>query len=291
MKKLIIRIFLGLLLLILIVYAGIIVYLTTQETKLVFYETYGKPVRSVPPDSTHLKYKRIEFQSEDGVKLIGWVILSEKDTLTSPWLLFCHGNASDISYVDYIARYKLFTNLGLNVLTFDYRGFGESDGKPSEAGLYKDVMASYNYLTIIRHIQQERIIIYGHSLGTGVAIDLATRVPAACLVVEAGFRSIPETAHQMYPFIPMRLLVRNKFMSIDKIDRITMPKLFIHSSEDEINPISEGRALYAKALQPKSFLEIKGSHDPAPMESKESFCIGFSSFLNSTTAYIKIERP
>jgi pimeloyl-ACP methyl ester carboxylesterase len=291
MKKLIMRLLIGVFVLTVIGYACIIVYLMTQETKLVFYVTYGKPVRLVPPDSTQLKYKRIEILSEDGVKLVGWAILSQKDTLTSPWLLFCHGNASDISYIDYIERYKLFTNLGLNVLTFDYRGFGESDGKPSEAGLYKDVMASYNYLTVIRHIQPQRIIIYGHSLGTGVAIELATRVPAACIVAEGGFQSVPEVAHQMYPFIPMRLLVRNRFMSIDKIGRITMPKLIIHSSDDEINPISEGRALYEKALPPKRFLEIRGSHDPAPMESKESFCNGLTSFLAETTAHIDIGKP
>jgi fermentation-respiration switch protein FrsA (DUF1100 family) len=294
MKKLIIRVLIGLFVLVFLGYAGVIVYLKTQETKLVFYEAYGQPVRTVSPDSTHLKYQRIELQSEDGIKLTGWVILSEKDTFTSPWLLFCHGNASDISYIDYIARYKLFTNLGLNVLTFDYRGFGESAGTPSETGLYKDAMAIYNYLTVTKHIPSDRIIIYGHSLGTGVGIDLATRVPVAALVVEAGFQSNPKTAHQMYPFLPMHLLsliMKNRFMSIDKIDRITMPKLFIHSSDDEIIPISEGRALYDKALPPKSFLEIKGSHDPAPMESKESFCNGLSSFLAGTTAHIDIEKP
>jgi uncharacterized protein len=294
MKKLIIRLLIGLFVLAFLGYAVVIVYLMTQETKLVYYEAYGQPIRTICPDSTHLKYQRIELRSEDGIKLSGWVILSEKDTLTSPWLLFCHGNASDISYIDYIARYKLFTNLGINILTFDYRGFGESEGKPSEAGLYKDAMASYNYLTVVRHIKPEKIIIYGHSLGTGVAVDLATRVPAAALVVEAGFQSNPKTAHQMYPFLPMRLLnllMRNRFMSIEKIDRITMPKLFIHSSDDEIIPISEGRALYDKALPPKSFLEIKGNHDPAPMESKESFCNGLSSFLEGTTAHIDIEKP
>jgi fermentation-respiration switch protein FrsA (DUF1100 family) len=294
MKKLIIRVLIGLIVLAFLGYTGGIVYLLTQETQLTFYDSYGKPLRTVPSDSANLKYQALYLQSEDGVKLSGWVVLSKKDTLTSPWLLFCHGNASDISYVDYIARYKLFTTLGLNVLTFDYRGFGESEGTPSEAGLYKDAMAIYNYLTITRHIPPDKIIIYGHSLGTGVAIELATRVPAAALVVEAGYQSIPEVAHQLYSFLPMRLLkllVKNKFLSIDKVDRIPIPKLFIHSSEDEIFNISEGWTLYEKALPPKSFLEIKGSHDPAPMESREIFCNGFSSFLNGTTARLIIDKP
>jgi uncharacterized protein len=294
MKKLIIRVLIGLLVLVILGYAGGIVYLLTQETQLTFYDTYGKPLRTVPPDSANLKYQGLYLRSEDGVKLSGWVVLSNMDTLTSPWLLFCHGNASDISYIDYIERYKLFTNLGINVLTFDYRGFGESDGNPSEAGLYKDAMAVYNYLTLTRNITPEKIIIYGHSLGTGVAIELATRVPAAALVVEAGYQSIPEVAHKLYPFLPMRLLrllVKNKFLSIDKVDRIPIPKLFIHSSEDDIFDISEGRTLYEKALPPKSFLEIKGSHNSAPMESKEVFCNGFTSFLNGTTAKLMIDKP
>lgn len=294
MKKLIIRILVGLIVLIILGYAGGIIYLLTQETQLTFYEAYGKPLRTVPPDSSNLNYQGINLQSEDGIMLSGWVVLSDKDTLTSPWLLFCHGNASDISYIDYIERYKLFTSLGLNVLTFDYRGFGESEGVPSEAGLYKDAMAVYDYLTSTRKIPPDRIIIYGHSLGTGVAINLATCVPAAALVVEAGFQSVPEVAHQMYPFLPeplLRLLVRNKFLSVDKIDQIAIPKLFIHSSEDEIFDIAEGRILYDKALTPKSFLEIKGSHDPAPMESKDIFCNGLLSFLAGTTAQINNEKP
>jgi fermentation-respiration switch protein FrsA (DUF1100 family) len=294
MKRVIIRILVALFVLVFLGYAGGIAYLMTQETQLTFYETYGKPLRTVPPDSANLKYQTLYLHSEDGVKLSGWVVLSNKDSMASPWLLFCHGNASDISYIDYIERYKLFTNLGLNVLTFDYRGFGESDGKPSETGLYKDAMAVYKYLTTTRNIPSERIIIYGHSLGTGVAIELATCVPAAALVVEAGYQSIPEVAHQLYPFLPMHLLklfIKNKFLSIDKVNSIPIPKLFIHSSEDEIFDISEGRTLYEKALPPKMFLEIKGSHDPAPMESKEVFCNGLSSFLNGTTARLMIDKP
>ena len=93
-----------------------------------FIFSMGNRSFCLPPDSENLIYRRIELQGEDGIKLTGWVVLSEKDTTSSPWILFCHGNASDISYIDYIERYKLFTSLGLNVLTFDYRGFGESRG-------------------------------------------------------------------------------------------------------------------------------------------------------------------
>lgn len=291
MKKLVLRVITGLLGLSVLVYGGIIVYLIIQETNLVYYEAYGQPLRTVLPDSAYLEYQAIAFPSEDGVKLTGWILFSDRDSSTSPWILFCHGNASDISYMDYIARYKLFTSLGLNVMTFDYRGFGESEGEPSEEGLYKDVMASYKYLTLTKKIPSDKIILYGHSLGTHVAIDLATRVPAAALVVEGSYRSVPELAHQFYPYIPVRLVMRNRFMSVEKIGLISIPKLFIHSSEDEIIPISEGKALYEKALQPKSFLTIRGRHDPAPMESRDIYCNGLFSFLAGTTAHIESGKP
>jgi hypothetical protein len=284
MKKIIIRVLIGLFAIGVLGYGGIITFLLAKETDIVFEPNSGKPPLTAPPDSLHLRYERIKLCSEDGVNLTGWVISSSKDSSASPWLLFCHGNGSNISYPDYVSRYGLFSTFGLNVLTFDYRGYGESPGTPSEAGFYKDATAAYKYLTLSRHISPERIIIYGHSLGTGVAIDLAARVPAAALVTEAGFQSIPEVAQRTYPFIPAGLLVRNRFMSIDKIDRISIPKLFVHSSEDEIFPLWESKALYEKALQPKTFLEIKGKHSPAALVSKESFCKALSAFLAGTTA-------
>jgi uncharacterized protein len=284
MKKIITRILIGLAVLILIFYAAAIVYIKTQETQLTFYEGYGQGSLKVPADSLHLKNQRFEIKSEDGVKLVGWILLSEKDSANAPWIIFCHGNASDISYPDYILRYKLFNKLGINVLTFDYRGFGESGGKPYEEGLYMDAMAVYKYLTVSKNVPPERIIFYGHSLGTGVAIEMATRVKAGALVIEAGYRSIPDVGQDMYPFLPMKLLVKNKFMNIDKVGKISIPKLFVHSSEDEIFAISEGKILYEKSLPPKSFLKIKGNHDAAPLISGEIFNKGFTEFLATTSA-------
>jgi hypothetical protein len=291
MKKTIIRVLIGLCTLGIIGYGGIIVFLLVKETELVFEANCGKPPLTPPPDSAHLRYQRVKFCSEDGIHLTGWTISSCRDSTVSPWLLFCHGNASNISYPDYVSRYGLFSSLGLNVLCFDYRGFGESEGTPSENGLYKDAIAAYNYLTMARHVPPDRIIIYGHSLGTAVAIDLATRVPAAALVAEAGFQSIPEIAQRQYPLLPAGLLVRNRFMSIDKIGKISIPKLFIHSSEDEMIPFFESKELYAKAMQPKMFVQIKGKHCPAPMVSKDSFCKGFLTFLAGTTAHIESKAP
>jgi uncharacterized protein len=285
MKKVFIRSLLVLSILVVLGYSAIIIYLLTQETNLVFYENYKKPVHVGIPDFENLDCQPVIFKSEDRIKLTGWILHSNPDTIHSPWLLFFHGNASDISFGDYIERYKILTGMGFNVLCFDYRGFGESEGEPSESGIYKDASASYQYLVNNLHISPIRIIIYGHSLGAAIAIELASRYPAAGLVVEAGFQSIPETAHQLYPFLPMRLIVKNKFLSIDKIDHIAYPKLFIHSSDDQVIPISDGKALFAKALQPKQFLTLKGSHDSAPIQSKKSYVDGLTSFFRQTSNY------
>jgi fermentation-respiration switch protein FrsA (DUF1100 family) len=291
MNKIVKRILIGLLIVLLLGYASIIIYLKTNETEIVYYEFYGQGPLQSPSDSLELNFQRIELNTEDGLKLIGWIVPSAKDSSSGPWLLFCHGNASDISYPDYILRYKIFNKIGINVLAIDYRGFGESGGKPSEEGLYNDALTAYNYLNKTIKISPERIIIYGHSLGAAVAIDLATKVQAGAIVAKAAFKSVPDMGQQLYPFLPMNLLVKNKFMSIDKVSSIAYPKLFIHSIEDEIISINDGKALFEKAIQPKSFLQIKGNHDSAPILSEETFIKGLSDFLSGTTATINKNEP
>ena len=269
-----------------IVYGGIIIIMLTQETRLVYYVNYEKPEKYSPPDGEVSEYQRFDLKSKDGTDIAGWIIPADGDTLnTFPWMIFCHGNQSDISAPDYVKRYKMFTSLGLNVLTFDYRGFGESGGKPTEKGLYEDATQVYNYLIQSRNIQPERIIIYGHSLGSGVAVDLASRVPAGGLIIEAAYRSVPDIGQKLYPFLPMKLILKNRFMTIDKIDKISYPKMIIHSSNDEIISIAEGKALYDKAQSPKSFLEITGTHVAAPIESKAAFCSGILSFVEEVISY------
>ncbi len=291
MNKIVKRILIGLLIVLLLGYASIIIYLKTNETEIVYYEFYGQGPLQSPSDSLELNFQRIELNTEDGLKLIGWIVPSANDSSSGPWLLFCHGNASDISYPDYILRYKIFNKIGINVLAIDYRGFGESGGKPSEEGLYNDALTAYNYLNKTIKISPERIIIYGHSLGAAVAIDLATKVQAGAIVAKAAFKSVPDMGQQLYPFLPMNLLVKNKFMSIDKVSSIAYPKLFIHSIEDEIISINDGKALFEKAIQPKSFLQIKGNHDSAPILSEETFIKGLSDFLSGTTATINKNEP
>jgi fermentation-respiration switch protein FrsA (DUF1100 family) len=156
-------------------------------------------------------------------------------------------------------KISFFHDLGLNVFIFDYRGYGQSKGSPSEQGLYRDADAAYHYL-IARGIPSERIIGYGESLGGAVIIDLASRQPMKALIVESAFTSVMEMAAVHYPFIPQCIL-SSRFDSKEKIARVGIPKLIIHSEDDEIVPFWLGESLFEAAEPPKAFLKISGSHN------------------------------
>jgi fermentation-respiration switch protein FrsA (DUF1100 family) len=182
---------------------------------------------------------------------------------TGFWLLICHGNAGNLSEFGRPAHYAGLRELGLSLLAFDYRGYGESEGLPSEAGLYKDADAAYRYLRETLKVPPKQIIIFGHSLGSTVAVDLASRVPSAGLILEGGLTSVIERGQELYPYIPVRWIGRSRFNSLEKISRVSVPKLFLHARADDVVPLSHGRRLYEAAPPPKTFVELRGGHGDA----------------------------
>ncbi len=150
--------------------------------------------------------------------------------------------------------------LGLNVLAAEYRGFGGMEGVPTEAGLDADARSAYAYLRQSLHADPRRIIIYGWSLGSAVAVDLASHVDKAAVILEGAPASLVAIGARRYPYFPIRLLIRNPFESILKIDKIGGPVLFLHSPEDAVIPFEEGRKLYSAAPFPKQFVEVTGGH-------------------------------
>jgi uncharacterized protein len=243
-----------------LIYAGILVLLRLYESRLIYFPG---PQRTLiaPPVSLGLPIERVEITTDDSVKLVAWAIPAPQ---ASPfWLLICHGNAGNLSEFGRPAHYAGLRGLGLNLLAFDYRGYGESEGVPAEAGLYRDAEAAYRYLTQQRGISASRIIIFGHSLGSAVAVDLASRVPAAGLIVEGALTSATDRGQELYPYIPVRWIAASRFNSMEKIGRVTIPKLFLHASEDEVIPLAHGRRLFQAALQPKTFVELRGGHGDA----------------------------
>jgi fermentation-respiration switch protein FrsA (DUF1100 family) len=227
------------------------------------------------PSSALMPYEDVYFRTSDGKRLNGWFVPADGAGFT---VLFCHGNAGNISHR--IEKISILHGLGQNVFVFDYRGYGNSEGVPSEAGLYKDALAAYNYLTREKKIPADRIILYGESIGSAVIIYLANRVSVRALITEESFTSIKEMACAAYPFIPS-FIFSSSFDAVSKIRDIGCDKLIIHSVNDEIVPFSMGKKLFDAARLPKKFLELQGSHNTAFLDSEDRYREGIRSFLNS----------
>jgi fermentation-respiration switch protein FrsA (DUF1100 family) len=226
------------------------------------------------------------FQADDGTKLHGWwcrkMGTGENGAVRSDTvLLWFHGNAGNLSHRAQ-GLLQFAELLPAEVLIFDYRGYGRSEGKPSENGLYSDARAAWRYLEEERAVAPERIVLFGRSLGAGVAVDLATHVEPAGLVVESGFSSIPAMARHHYPFIP-RFLVRSRMDSLTKIRTISCPKLFVHSRADEVAPFELGYAVYEAAPEPKRFYEVEGAgHNETSLVGGRAYFVALADFISST---------
>jgi fermentation-respiration switch protein FrsA (DUF1100 family) len=201
-----------------------------------------------------LPLEDVWFQAEDGTKLFGWHVQASP---AAPVLLWCHGNAGNV--IHRLENLAELYRLGLSVFIFDYRGYGRSAGKPSEEGLYQDALAAHAYLTSVRGIRPERLILFGRSLGASVAGIVAGRRPAAGLILESPFPSIAAMARAHYAGLPMHWLLSGRFPLAEQLSRVTMPVLVIHGDRDDIVPIALGREVFDAARDPKSFYVIEGA--------------------------------
>jgi uncharacterized protein len=240
-------------------YVGVLGYLRVNERAFIF-KPESREVAAPSPQFA-LNERRVAFPSSDDVTLTGWIVPAAKDAATAPWMLICHGNFGNIGYGQRPEFYAFMRDLGLNLLAFDYRGYGASTGEPDERGFYADASAAYEFLMHQHDVAASRLVIFGHSLGTGVAIELASRVPAAALVVDASYTSVVDRAQELYPLLPVRLVATQRFPSLDRIGSIRIPKLFLHSPEDAIIPFAHGQRLFAAASDPKQFVAVKGGHE------------------------------
>jgi fermentation-respiration switch protein FrsA (DUF1100 family) len=222
------------------------------------------------------------FAADDKTKLHGWMCRRIDAPADRPVLLFFHGNAGNLSHrADLLIELANRTRAGVFVV--GYRGYGRSEGRPSEAGLYKDARAAWKHLTEGSGIGADRIIIFGKSLGGGVAVDLALEAPAAGIIVESSFTSIPDMAGAHYPFVP-KFMVRTQMNSLVKIEFISMPKLFIHSQRDRVVPYRLGRKLYEAAPEPKRFHEVVGAgHNETWLVGGESYFSALAEFITDAT--------
>jgi fermentation-respiration switch protein FrsA (DUF1100 family) len=255
-------------------YAALVAVVYLTQDRLLFLP--GVPGREVPatPAAVGLPFESITLATADRERLDAWLVPAAAPRAT---LLFCHGNAGNISHR--LDSLRLFHDLGLTTLIFDYRGYGRSTGRPSEPGTYRDAEAAWHYLTQQHHVPPEEIVLFGRSLGAAIAAELATRHRPAALIVESAFTSVPDMAARLYPYLPARWLARLHYPTVDYLAAAPCPVLVVHSREDEIIPVSHGERLYAAAREPKRLLEIHGDHNAGFMISRETYLAGLDAFL------------
>ena len=206
-----------------------------------------------------------------------WIPVKNKHAKT---VIFCHGNAGNLSNrLDTVAFYHKVLNCSLMI--FDYSGYGKSGGKVGETQCYKDVRVVYDYVIDELKVKPEDVVIHGRSLGGAVAVDLVKDKPCAGLIMESTFTSVPDMADEMVPIFPIQWFISIGFSSIDKIDKVEVPLLLIHSKGDEIIPYKMGRSLFKKANEPKFWLEISGDHNGGWLESEKVYSKGMQDFFKA----------
>ena len=221
-------------------------------------------------------FENVLFKASDGVALHGWLFPANTNSARGHLaVLVCHGNAGNISHRLETCAALLAT--GVNVLLFDYRGYGRSQGQPSEEGTYRDAQAACQWLRE-KGVFGTNIVAFGESLGGGVATELAVREPIGGLVLQSTFTSIPDVGAELFPWLPVRWLGKIRYDSRSKLPGLRIPVLVMHSPADELVGIHHGKANFAAANEPKLFWELRGDHNN-PLADPKHFIAGLEKFL------------
>ena len=241
--------------LLLLAWLALFLFLRVNESRIVFMtdRTHGS---SVPIDGT--AFHRVEFPTSDGLSLEG---IQLGTTAAWPyWILFCSASGMTIRMTEVQEQLRALRSFGYGVLSFDYRGFGGNAGEPTEEGVYTDAESAYRYLTQSLRVPPTRVILAGRSLGSAVAVELATRVNVAGLVLFSPIDSVPLVGARLYPWFPVRHFARNQFDSLSKVGRLHSPVVVVYGTTDEMIPVDVARSLYDKVLSPKLMLETDAGH-------------------------------
>lgn len=268
------------------IYALVVALMWAFQERLLYLPNAGREHIATPSDRG-LAWEAVTLTTEDNVALDAWWVPAPNPRAS---LLFFHGNAGNISHrLESIAQ---FQRLGLSVLIVDYRGYGRSEGSPSEAGTELDARAAWQWLRD-EGSENDEIVVFGRSLGAAVAAELAASLeehhaaPAA-VILESPFRSVPELAQQLYPFLPARWLARIDYPVENYVTQISAPLLVIHSRDDEIIPFTQGEAVYQAAQAPKQLLEIQGGHNTGFLDSEPTYSESIDAFLREA---VGLARP
>lgn len=262
------------LLVVLLAAAGIYAWLRWFERRNVY-----QPSRELEATGTETGFPKedVWITTSDGVRLHAWYYPG-KPAANGIVFLLCHGNGGNISHR--LDQYDILLRLNAAVLAFDYRGYGQSEGSPSEDGTYRDAEAAFDWLTNHGYAP-DRIIVLGESLGGGVAAELALRRPVGALVLQSTFTSVPDLGAELFPWLPVRTLGTIRYDTLSKLDRIRVPVLVLHSREDRIIPFAHGERLAAAAQEPKWLRELGGDHNDTLLVDRDAFSRAIEEFVES----------
>ena len=271
------RLVLGIVVLIAVCYVLAAAYLYFFQEKFVY-----RPSTRIgaTPASVGMYYEEVALVASDGVRLMGWYLPLADARGT---VLFCHGNAGNISNLLAVAEDA--HRLRLGILLFDYRGYGQSEGTPSEEGTHRDAEAAWNYLVQEAGLAPDQIAIIGRSLGGPIAARLARDKTPAALFLEETFTSIPELGRELYPIFPVDLLARYEYPTLEYLKQVQCPVLVSHSRGDMFIVFAHGQRLYEAANQPKAFTELRGGHSSAFSEDAATYEAGVEAFLTEVLGW------
>lgn len=233
------------------------------QAKYVFSPTR---VVGLTPAYFDLEFEAVTLRTDDGESLSAWYIPAKGAQWT---VLFCHGNGGNIG--GRLDTIKTFHDLGMNVMIFDYRGYGESTGVPGERGTYLDVRSAWEYLRDEKELVADKLILFGRSLGGAVAAWQAEQVSPALLVLESTFTSAPDMAAEMFPIMPARLLCKFGYDTLSRVSDLSCPLIIAHGKEDKVVKYGHGRAIYEAAREPKRFIDLDGGHNGGGIDGDAAY--------------------
>lgn len=253
-------------------YASLGALLFGMQASLVYYPNLGRETVATPA-ALGLAYEEVALRTSDGETLSAWWVPAPA---ARGAVLLLHGNAGNISHrLDYLA---MFRTLGYSTLAVDYRGYGRSSGEPSEEGTYRDAEACWAWLQSRGHAARD-IVVFGESLGGGVATWIAARHAPRALVLASTFTSIPDLAADLYPYLPVRALARIHYDNAARLPEVAAPVLILHSPDDEIVPYAHAQRLYAAARGTRRLVTLAGGHNEGLVHARPEWVRELAAFL------------
>jgi hypothetical protein len=254
----------------LVLYLLVLIFIYINQRNLLYHPTENNYL----DDKIEFNHEEVLIETEKNIKLKSWLI--KKDFKKFKTLIFFHGNAGNL--FNRVHKLNELNKLDINILIISWRGFSGNSGKPTEKNLYYDAKMSIKWLNNLG-INNNKIILYGESLGTGVAVELGQKDNFNSIILESPFTSIAKAAKIYYPYLPINLLLKDRYDSIDKINKITNPVLIMHGMKDNIVPYEMGVELFQKANQPKySYFPENDNH---MMDFNENLLDTIKVFINN----------